>query len=378
LSEASVARSSKARKTQSHKDDSKPEAVTAPAKYLFIDIVGFTHERSVEAQSDIIGMLNKLVRGSLSYFKIAEKVTVLLPTGDGMCIALLNVDTPYDIHMLIALEILRRIEKGNEATKDQMRRFEVRIGINANTDNVVVDINGKRNLAGSGINIAQRVMSTGDGGQIMVSQVVYETLSSREKYMGNFRPYSTTVKHGVELPVYQFAGSGHLGLNTRTPIAFQGNNGHSTVKLTQEAAHYLAHAIRLRKFILEHSDGDSVTALMLWLLAEDSVEKDSATEMDPHKSYMFKRGTATLDEMFEYYGKIDWYVLLRFRRFVREQLEPYEDCFDYSMRNDIHFVSEAGRKKLESEFPEIWQGLKLSQVAVPVGTDSADLGTSKL
>lgn len=55
------------------------------------------------------------------------------------------------------------------------------MGINTNADNLVTDINGARNLAGAGINIAQRVMDSADGNQILVSHSVYDTLRDREK-----------------------------------------------------------------------------------------------------------------------------------------------------------------------------------------------------
>ena len=57
------------------------EAKTIPAKYIFIDIVGFTHGRSVEAQSDIIHSLNDLVRQTIDSHDFPEDSLILLPTG---------------------------------------------------------------------------------------------------------------------------------------------------------------------------------------------------------------------------------------------------------------------------------------------------------
>ena len=78
-----------------------------------------------------------------------------------------------------------------------MRKFHVRIGINENVDNLIIDINGKLNVAGSGINMSQRIMSCCDGGQILISQTVYEFLSAREEYMNLFKVYPATGKHNV-------------------------------------------------------------------------------------------------------------------------------------------------------------------------------------
>lgn len=135
------------------------EAVTVDAKYVFADVVGFTRGRSVEAQSDIVGYLNGVVRHALLGNGVPEGKCILLPTGDGLCVALLPYEgSPYDVHVRVALSLLRGAHEHNEDTKDEMRRFEVRIGLNANTDNLVTDINGNRNVAGAGINMAQRVM----------------------------------------------------------------------------------------------------------------------------------------------------------------------------------------------------------------------------
>lgn len=188
-----------------------------PAKYIFLDVVGFTQNRSVEAQTDIVAALNMIVRNSVSAHNIQDDRIIYIPTGDGICIALLNVERPYDVHMQIALSVLARIQKHNDATKDQARKFQVRIGINANTDNLVTDINGRPNVTGAGISMAARVMNKADGGQILVGRSVYDMLRYREKYATAFTSFQTTVKHGVTLDIYQFVSAGFEGLNTVPP-----------------------------------------------------------------------------------------------------------------------------------------------------------------
>lgn len=127
---------------------------TARVQYVFLDVVGFTRNRSVEAQSEVVAKLNEIVVLTLQGLNIPIDQTVLIPTGDGIAIALIGL-TGFDIHLQIALEILSLISKHNSATTDKMRRFEVRIGINENIDNILTDINGKRNVAGAGISMAQ-------------------------------------------------------------------------------------------------------------------------------------------------------------------------------------------------------------------------------
>ena len=151
------------------------DAATVPAKYIFLDVVGFTYNRSVEAQSDIVHSLNEIVKASLDEYSIHDDNRIFLPTGDGICIALLNIEclhdiaSAYDIHVKIALGILKRLEEHNTSTEDVQRKFKLRIGINENIDNLVEDVNGNRNVAGDGINLAQRVMSLADGNQILIS-----------------------------------------------------------------------------------------------------------------------------------------------------------------------------------------------------------------
>jgi len=63
--------------------------------------------------------------------------------------------------------LLAKINDHNVNTADTMRRFDVRVGINSNVDNLIKDINNRENLAGAGINIARRVMDAADANQIM-------------------------------------------------------------------------------------------------------------------------------------------------------------------------------------------------------------------
>ena len=87
----------------------------------------------------------------------------------------------------------------------------------------MIDINGSRNVAGDGINMAQRIMSLADGNQILVSSSVFATLGIREKYFHlSFRELPRTkIEHGIELSTYQFIGSDCVGLNVDIPNHFR-------------------------------------------------------------------------------------------------------------------------------------------------------------
>lgn len=193
------------------------EAKTALIRYVFLDIVNFSIDRSVEAQSEIIQVLNQIVIEAVGEQAVPSDSILYFPTGDGICICMVNLIDPYDLHVHVALDILRRLEKHSHSESDVRRRFKIRVGINENQDNLIVDINGQRNVAGLGINAAQRIMSLADPLQINVGESVYERLSQREAYSNKFRKRCSEVKHGLELVCYQYVNSDFSYLDSRVP-----------------------------------------------------------------------------------------------------------------------------------------------------------------
>jgi predicted aspartyl protease len=190
---------------------------------IFLDVVSYSTRRT-DSQTAIIKALNRIVKDSIRPYRLRPDQRIFIPTGDGMCVALLNVGDPYDIQMQIALGILKGLEKHNSGrTAEDQLRFEVRIGINMNRDNVVIDINENPNVAGKGINDTSRIMGKADGGQILVGEAVFNNLKERGKYASAaaFRPYLADVKHGLLLKVYQFIGGDHSYLNVNIPGAFK-------------------------------------------------------------------------------------------------------------------------------------------------------------
>src|SRR6266480_556340 len=128
---------------------------------LFIDIVGYS-KLLINEQSEQMQKLREIVRGT-EQFRIAEAEgkLVRLPTGDGAALVFrTNVEAPA----LCALEISKELKNHPE--------LHVRMGIHSGPVNEVVDLNEQANIAGAGINIAQRVMDCGDAGHILVSKRV--------------------------------------------------------------------------------------------------------------------------------------------------------------------------------------------------------------
>ena len=158
---------------------------------LFIDIVGYS-QLLINQQSEQLQTLKEIVRGTEQFRAAqAEGKLLRLPTGDG---AALVFRTTPEAPVLCALEITRELRKHPE--------LRVRMGIHSGPVNAVTDLNEQSNIAGAGINIAQRVMDCGDAGHILLSKHVAEDL----EHYPRWKPYlhdlgECEVKHGVRVSV---------------------------------------------------------------------------------------------------------------------------------------------------------------------------------
>jgi TolB-like protein len=176
---------------------------------LFIDIVGYS-KLLINEQSDQIQKLKAIVRGT-EQFRTAEAEGKLLrlPTGDGGALVFRN--NP-EAPVLCAMEIAKALKNHSE--------LRVRMGIHSGPVNEISDLNEQANIAGAGINMAQRVMDCGDAGHILLSRHVAEDL---EQY-GHWQPLlhelgECEVKHGVRLGVVNLYDNG-IG-NPQLPKKFQ-------------------------------------------------------------------------------------------------------------------------------------------------------------
>src|SRR6266699_4652570 len=161
---------------------------------LFIDIVGYS-KLLINEQSEQIQKLKEIVRGT-GQFRLAEAEGKLLrlPTDDGG--ALVFRTTP-EAPVLCALEIAKALKRHP--------KIHVRMGIHSGPVNEVTDLNEQANIAGAGINIAQRVVDCGDAGHILLSRHVADDL----KHYARWRPYlheigECKVKHGEVISIVNF------------------------------------------------------------------------------------------------------------------------------------------------------------------------------
>ena len=165
---------------------------------LFIDIVGYSR-LSGEEQKRVVRQLNETVRATPE-FQRAEAAGQLLrlPAGDGM--ALVFSASP-EAPVQCALEISR-------ALKEQPH-MQVRMGVNSGPIDQVADVNDRSNISGAGINMAQRVMSCGDAGHILLARRVSDDLAQYEKWRPYLRELGVVeVKHGVTIDLVNFCLNG--------------------------------------------------------------------------------------------------------------------------------------------------------------------------
>src|SRR5205809_6815380 len=164
---------------------------------LFIDIVEYS-KLLINEQSERIQKPKQIVRGT-EQFRLAEAEGKLLrlPTGDGGALVFrTNPEAP----VRCALEITKELQKHpGSKEKPQLR---LRMGIHSGPVNEVTDLNEQANVAGAGINMAQRVMDCGDGGHILLSKHVAEDLEEYPHWQPHLHKLGECeVKHGVRVSV---------------------------------------------------------------------------------------------------------------------------------------------------------------------------------
>jgi TolB-like protein/tetratricopeptide (TPR) repeat protein/class 3 adenylate cyclase len=194
----------------------KKEIQLEIAHVLFIDIVGYS-KLSMNQQRAVVDELTEVVRSSDQYQKAeAESRLIKIPTGDGM--ALVFYTSP-EAPAQCAVEISRALK--------EHPRLQLRMGVHSGPVSGVIDVNGHANLAGAGLNMAQRVMACGDAGHILVSKHVAEDLEEYERWRPLLHDLGACeVKHGVRVAIVNLYAD-EVG-NPQLPKKFQALKKHNT------------------------------------------------------------------------------------------------------------------------------------------------------
>jgi TolB-like protein/class 3 adenylate cyclase/Tfp pilus assembly protein PilF len=192
----------------------KKEIQLEIAHVLFIDIVGYS-KLSINEQRAAVDELTQIVRATEQFQKAeASERLIKIATGDGMALVFYaSPETP----VRCAIELSR-------ALKDHPR-LRLRMGIHSGPVSGVIDVTGRTNLAGAGLNLAQRVMKCGDAGHILLSKHVAEDLSEFEEWRPLLHDLGTCeVKHGMRVSVTNLY-SEEIG-NPRLPSKLQAVRKH--------------------------------------------------------------------------------------------------------------------------------------------------------
>src|SRR6266496_1834372 len=159
--------------------------------FLFIDVVGYS-KLLLKQQSELLRELNEIV-SKTNEFRQAESAGKLirLPTGDGMALVFrTNPEAPAQC----AIEIAQALKRHPA--------IQLRMGIHSGPVNEVVDVNQRANIAGAGINMAQRVMDCGDTGHILLSKHVADDLEQYPRWRPLLHDLGECeVKHGVRVGI---------------------------------------------------------------------------------------------------------------------------------------------------------------------------------
>ncbi len=205
---------------------------------LFIDLVGYS-KLLIAEQKERLRRLTEIVLATAQVREATNEQIVRLPTGDGMALVFRNNS---EEPARCALEIAQALKRHPE--------IAVRMGIHSGPVSEVTDVSGRANIAGAGINLAQRVMDCGDAGHILLSKHVAEDLEEYEQWRPLLHDLGTCeVKHGVRVSIVNVHAD-QVG-NPQLPKKFQSLKKHrERVRWATMTAALLALAAIVAAFVL--------------------------------------------------------------------------------------------------------------------------------
>ncbi len=247
--------------------ETKKEIQLEIAHVLFVDVVGYS-KFSINEQHAAVDELTQIVRATEQFQKAeAAERLIKIATGDGM--ALVFYTSP-EAPVRCAIEISRALK--------EHPHLHVRMGVHSGPVSGIVDVTGRANLTGAGLNIANRVMTCGDAGHILLSKRAAEDFEEYEQW----RPFlhdlgACEVKHGARLGVVNLYGN-DLG-NATLPKTFrlikQRHARHRTVSIAATLAVLAAMivvvtwSLRARKVPISGAQAKSIAVLPFENLSRD-------------------------------------------------------------------------------------------------------------
>jgi class 3 adenylate cyclase/TolA-binding protein len=236
------------------------------AHVLFMDIVGYS-KLPMDHQEAVSHTLQAVVSATPDFLRAqAGQEMIRLPTGDGMALVFFG---DAEAAARCALDVSRELKSHPE--------ISLRMGLHSGPVYRVADINANQNVAGGGINIAQRVMDCGDAGHILASQSVADVLGQLSSWKDCLHDLGDAeVKHGVRVHLYNLytVEAGNAALPQKLHAAQE----------TAAAAHSKARRKKLARGIVAAAIIAALVAGGLWWLngrkAHALTEKDTIVLAD--------------------------------------------------------------------------------------------------
>ena len=277
-----------------------PHSGLTIAHVLFMDVVGYS-KLLVNEQRELIEELNRVVRTTAQFRKSeATGKLIRIPTGDGM--ALVFFQTPEE-PARCALEIAQALH--------EHPRLSLRMGIHSGPVHQVTDVNDRPNVAGIGINVAQRVMDCGDAGHILLTKRVAEDLAQDTQWAVHLHELGEVeLKHGVKIGIVNLC-TGTVG-NSQRPRSIR-NLGQKRANLRQRFS--------LAKFLgrksTEQRSGRNLEDYDFYpfVINRDNVPEFSLKDFRLGMHYFLKNEDHTAARQLIFIGE---------QNNVRERLEPAE------------------------------------------------------
>lgn len=185
----------------------------AAATILFVDIVGYSRAAAVK-QTQLIKLFNTTLRSRIRHlFGLKPNQLICLPTGDGVALVFLHVNSKRKWSIEAIVDIISDLQDWSRLSALPMKP-DMRMGVHVGSIEMVKDINGRSNVCGSAINLAQRVMDAARPRQVLFSEDAVREyvgkgsnqwkISARKHRL--FRldgPFEIQVKHGELISVFR-------------------------------------------------------------------------------------------------------------------------------------------------------------------------------
>jgi len=205
---------------------------------VFVDLVEYTR-KSVAEQLAIKDRFTELIAEALKDIPVNDRI--VLDTGDGAAMSFLG--DPEDA-LFVGMSLRDRHAGG------------IRVGINLGPVRLVKDINGHPNIVGDGINVAQRIMSFAEPGQILASRSYFDVVSCLSDEYARLFSYegSRTDKHVREHEVYVVGESASAYEHAKTGMASRATQPHlraavGTGRMTAPVAAFRTALVKFNEFL---------------------------------------------------------------------------------------------------------------------------------